>query len=75
MRDRIIEVVAGVFGLPAETVARGIRPDQVEGWDSERHVRLVVALEDAFDCMFEPEEVPELISLEGIEAALSRHVG
>jgi len=30
----------------------------VDGWDSEKHVELVVALEEQFGCMFEAEEVP-----------------
>lgn len=75
MRARIIEVVAKVFALPSETVARGISPESVATWDSERHVQLVVALEDEFGCMFEPDEVGELISLESIEEVVVRHVG
>jgi len=74
VRDRIIEVVAGVFGVLPATVALGIGPDRIDNWDSERHVQLVVALEETFDCMFDPEEVPELISLERIEEILARHV-
>ena len=74
MRTRIIEVFAQVFGLAPATVALGISPDSVAKWDSERHVQLVVALEETFDCMFDPEEVPELISLEKIEEIVARHV-
>jgi acyl carrier protein len=73
IRDRIIEVVSGVFGLPRDVVERGVSPEQVENWDSEKHVELVVALEDRFGCMFEAEEVPELTSIEQMEAIISRH--
>ena len=74
MRARIVEVVSAVFGLPPDVVARGISPERVENWDSERHVELVVALEERFGCMFEAEEVPELTSIEQMEAIVSRHV-
>jgi acyl carrier protein len=73
LRNRIITVVSGVFKLPPEVVARGVTPDQVDGWDSEKHVELVVALEEQFGCMFEAEEVPELTSLEQMESIISRH--
>ena len=73
MRARIVEVVSAVFGLPPDVVARGISPERVEHWDSERHVELVVALEERFGCLFEAEEVPELTSIEQMEAIISRH--
>ncbi len=73
MRERIIEVISGVFGLPRDVVARGVSPEHIENWDSEKHVELVVALEERFGCMFEAEEVPELTSIEQMEAIISRH--
>ena len=72
-RDRIIAVLSRVFALAPAEVEDGISPDTVPGWDSEKHVELVVALEEQFGCMFEAEEVPELTSLEQIEAVISRH--
>ncbi len=73
IRDQIIEVVSGVFDLPREVVERGVSPEHMENWDSEKHVELVVALEERFGCMFEAEEVPELTSIEQMEAIISRH--
>jgi len=73
LRERVVQVVSRVFRLPAATVAAGISPDRIEGWDSEKHVELVVALEEQFGLLFEAEEVPELTSLEQMEAIISRH--
>ena len=75
MRPRIVAVVSKIFKLPAEAVERGVSPEAVAGWDSERHVQLVVALEDEFGVMFEAEEVPELTSLEQMEAIVARLCG
>ena len=72
-RNRIVAIVSRVFGLSPEVVEQGVSPDKVDNWDSEKHVELIVALEDHFGCMFEAEEVPELTSLEQIEAIVSRH--
>ena len=73
LRARIVEVVSAVFGLPPDVVEQGISPERVEGWDSEQHVALVVALEERFGCLFEAEEVPELTSIEHMEAIIRRH--
>lgn len=72
-RSEIVAVVSRVLGLTEESVASGISPESVDGWDSERHVELVVALEDRFGCMFEPEDIAELTSIERMEEIIARH--
>ena len=73
IRHRIIGVVCDVFKLSPDVVERGISPESVAGWNSEKHVELVISLEDHFGCMFEGEEVPELVSLEQMEEIITRH--
>lgn len=73
LRSAIVAVVAAVLDLPTDQVAGGVSPDAVERWDSEKHVELVVALEDRFGCMFDAEEVPELTSLDRMQEILARH--
>jgi len=73
IRRGIVEVVGAVFGLVPESVESGVSPASVENWNSEKHVELVVALEERFGCMFDAEEVPELTSLEQMEAIIRRH--
>ncbi len=73
MRDDIIAVFAQIFGRAPEQFGDDTAPATVEGWDSVRHVELVVALEERFGCMFDPDEVPELTSLARIEDILRRH--
>jgi|GEM_PF-359906 len=75
VRERIVKVFSEVFGMPAEAVAAGVAPDTVKGWDSAKHVELVVALEEHFGCFFEPEDVPELVSLERMEEILAARCG
>ena len=73
MRDDIVEVFVQIFGRGPEHFGDDTSPATVDGWDSVRHVELVVALEERFDCMFDPDEVPELTSLTRIEDILRRH--
>ncbi len=73
MRENIIQVFAEVFGLPHEQFGDDTAPATVRGWDSVRHVELVIALEERFGCTFDPDEVPDLTSLPRIEEILRRH--
>jgi len=73
MRQAIVKVFSQVFDRSPDRFGDGASPSTVEGWDSARHVELVVALEDRFGCMFDPDEVADLTSLPRIEEILRRH--
>ena len=61
MKDRIIEIMSEVFELPVSDFPSDIKQENIENWDSLRHLNLIVELEDAFDKSFEPEEISEII--------------
>jgi len=49
------------------------RPTEV-GWDSIKHVELVLLLEEEFDVRFGEDEIPSLDSLGAIVNAVERHL-
>jgi len=55
--------VATVLGIPEASVNDDTSPDTVPGWDSVKHLNLVMALEDAFGTAFTPEETMDLTSV------------
>jgi acyl carrier protein len=70
MRELIVEVIATAFGrTPAET-GDDPTPQTLEGWDSLRHLELVLELEMRFGVRIPTERVPELTSVTAIEHAL-----
>ena len=60
--QRIKQVMADVFDMPAETILENVSLDNLEGWDSLKHLDLVVALEEEFEITIPVEEVGNLIS-------------
>lgn len=60
--QRIKQVMADVFDVPAETISENTSQDNLEGWDSLKHLDLVVALEEEFEITIPVEEVGNLIS-------------
>ena len=60
--QRIKQVMADVFDMPAETILENVSQGNLEGWDSLKHLDLVVALEEEFEITIPVEEVGNLIS-------------
>jgi acyl carrier protein len=70
--DHLSRVFADVFEMAIEDVRVGLSPDNVENWDSTRHLSLVIALEQEFHIQFEPEEIEQLLSFELIQSLVSQ---
>ncbi|MBA5247448.1 acyl carrier protein [Marnyiella aurantia] len=66
METRIKNVMASVFEMPAEQINAESSPDNIENWDSLKHLNLVVALEEEFDIEFDDDEALELMSFSSI---------
>jgi|RhiMetdeSRZDD1v2_1073273.scaffolds.fasta_scaffold1167622_2 acyl carrier protein len=63
---RVRRVVADLFDLDPATVTDDSSPETIEAWDSLQHLNLIVALEQAFDMGFMPEEIQEMLSINEI---------
>ncbi|MDR0603981.1 MAG: acyl carrier protein [Bacteroidales bacterium] len=46
----------------------------IEKWDSLGHLNLIVALEEEFDVLFEPEEIAEMTSVQKIISKIEAHL-
>ena len=57
-------MMAALFKIPADDISLDTSVDNVEGWDSLNHMKLVMALEEAYAIEFTEQEVIELLSLE-----------
>lgn len=57
MDDRIRRVFKSVFQIPPERIQDSLSPQDVAGWDSLGHIRLVTALQDEFGLEFELDEI------------------
>ena len=51
-----------VFGSKVEELNDDYGKETVEVWDSVHQLSLIAELEEAFDIMFDPEDIMEMIS-------------
>jgi acyl carrier protein len=60
LTPRLQEVFREVFRQPDLTISRTMTAADVQGWDSLRHIELIVAVETAFSVRFKTVEVSRL---------------
>ena len=46
MRERIQEIAAGIFSIPVDDMPPDASTDTLAGWDSLRHLELMLAIEE-----------------------------
>ena len=61
--SRMTEVFRDVFELPNLEINETDSQEQIAGWDSMAHVRLVIALEEEFDIQFDSDEIAVTVSV------------
>ena len=67
--ERLFKIASEVFEMPV-TMETSIT--NCEKWDSLRHLNLVIALEEAYNVSFEPEDIMKMKSIVEIERQLRK---
>jgi len=62
MKDRVFKIVSQVFETAIEDINEDSSPDNIDSWDSLKHMNLVLALEQEFDIQFKDEQIVEMLS-------------
>ena len=68
---KIKQVMSLVFEVPLESIADDASSDNIENWDSLRHLNLILALEEEFGVSIPDEEVGNLINYKLIELVIN----
>ena len=70
MDDKIRAVMAQVLRLPVDRVGADAAIGNVPNWDSTAHMRMMLALEDAFGIELDEAHMVEMTSLARIRAVV-----
>jgi acyl carrier protein len=71
MDQKIAEAFNVVFEVPVDQVTDALTPQDVTGWDSLGHVRLVNQLQEQFGLEFEVDEVMRMENVGEIKKILA----
>ena len=71
MDEQVKQVFSSVFQISPEQVSDVLSPQDVPGWDSLGHVRLVTALQEQFGVEFEVDEIMRMENVAEIKKILA----
>ena len=74
MENRIKDVMAAVFEIPVDEITDESSPDNIESWDSLKHMNLILALEEEFGIGFSDDEIVEMMNYALIKLIMSKKV-
>lgn len=74
IKPELFDVVAAVLELPADRVSDDLSTANCETWDSLRHLRLVLAVEDHFAVSFDEVEIASLTSVSTLLDAVTERL-
>lgn len=60
--EKYNDIFVEVFGVDASSLDDNFKKDTVDQWDSVHQLNLVTLAEEAFDIMFDPEDIMEFTS-------------
>ncbi|OGS35842.1 MAG: hypothetical protein A2293_07240 [Elusimicrobia bacterium RIFOXYB2_FULL_49_7] len=75
MQDKLFGVFSRIMGIAPEKVTLQTSTDNLEGWDSLKHLNLVMALEEAFSVRFSEEDIVQMLSIGQIMKKLAEKNG
>jgi acyl carrier protein len=73
--EKLKQVMGAILDVPPEKIGPGSSTDTVPGWDSLKHMRLVIALEEAFDITIPDDEVATMTSYEIVRLVVAEQAG
>jgi acyl carrier protein len=72
MDDKIKSVMAEVFEIPIDEISINSSSQNIQNWDSLKHMNMIIALEEEFGIFFNEDDIPEIQSFRKISDALKR---
>ncbi len=71
--DTLQECFSRSLGIPRERVTDDLAYNTIKEWDSVGHMALVAAIEEAFDVMFDTDDILGMSSVGKAREILTRH--
>ncbi len=69
MSSRVFEIVSRIMGVPVDAVNLESSPETLENWDSLRHMKLILAIEESLGVQFSDEDI---VSIKNVQDLLAR---
>lgn len=75
MSQAVERLVSDTFGLERSKITEELTPDNVDGWDSMNHLKLISAIENEYGIRLSMSEIQSMLSVGKIKAVVAEHSG
>ena len=72
IKEKVHNIFEVVFGVSKKTLKPDSSPDNIDAWDSAKHIDLIMTLEEEFDIQFDEDSILEMLSLKTIIDAVEK---
>ena len=70
MKDKVLKIISQIMDVPVEQINEDSSTKTVAKWDSLKHMKLMLSLEEAFNVTFSDEEIVNMLSVKTIVEVL-----
>lgn len=71
VKEKIFTTMASTLGVDRSQLNESTSMDNLEVWDSIKHMNLVISLEETFQIEFTDQEIVELLNFKLIHSVIS----
>jgi acyl carrier protein len=71
MKERILLTVSRIMGVPVEQIDDNSSPENIEEWESLKHMSLMLALEEEFGIRFTDVQIMDMVTVGRIVETVS----
>lgn len=72
--DRLVPIFEDLFDIEDQPLTPETTADDVDGWDSLNHIRLILAIQKEFKIKFSATEIGELPNLGALVAVIASKI-
>jgi len=73
--QRVRDLAAEEFQVSANEVQPTSGPEDIKGWDSTAHMRLMARIEETFSVSLDIEEIVEMVTIQAIIDTINGKMG
>ena len=66
MEERVKQIMADLFDINPKKINRSTSMDNVDSWDSLKHINLILELEQEFKISLDTKEIESMLSFDEI---------
>ena len=66
MKDKIYQILGNIFEIDPKNISENSTQNDIDNWDSFRHLQLIIDLENEFGISIENDELVSLIDVKTI---------